>query len=146
MRALTFELNTLKKMSCMSSTHLKNLICFFYVLWRLLESNLPCLWKEKGEELGVKEDVFNEDIANDSIEWKLTRGLYVGCGVLVVISTNFCGEELQNKKKHISLIVCLLSFCLLWTCITNIDIRWTWWSFIVINRIHFSNYEEIDKS
>lgn len=66
-------------------------------LWRLLESNLPCLWKEKGEELGVKEDVFNEDIANDSIERKLTRGLYVGCGVLVVISTNFCGEELQNK-------------------------------------------------
>lgn len=86
-------------MSCMSSTHFKNLIFCFYVLWRLLESNLPCLWKEKGEELGVKEDVFNEDIANDSIERKLTRGLYVGCGVLVVISTNFCGEELQNKKK-----------------------------------------------
>ncbi len=38
------------------------------------------------------EDVFNEDIANDSIERKFTRGVYVGCGVLV---TNFLGEALQ---------------------------------------------------
>jgi hypothetical protein len=62
------------------------------------ESNLPCLWQEKGEELGVIEDVFNEEIANDSIERKLTRGLYVECGVLVVVvvTDNFCLEELQK--------------------------------------------------
>jgi hypothetical protein len=43
----------------------------------------------------VREDVFNEDIANDSIERKLTRGVYVGYGVLVVIATNFLEEVLQ---------------------------------------------------
>lgn len=61
----------------------------------ILGTNLPCLWKEKGEQLGVREDVFNEDIANDSIERKLTRGVYVGYGVLVVIATNFLEEVLQ---------------------------------------------------
>jgi hypothetical protein len=40
----------------------------------------------------VRDDVFNEDIANDSIERKLTRGVY---GVLVVIATNFLEEVLQ---------------------------------------------------
>jgi hypothetical protein len=43
----------------------------------------------------VREDVFNEDIANDSIERKLTRGVYVGCGVLVVIAINFLEEILE---------------------------------------------------
>ncbi len=56
--------------------------------------HLPCFWKEKGEEVGVKEDVFKDDTANDSIERKFTRGLYVGCGVLVVTSINLRDEIL----------------------------------------------------
>jgi hypothetical protein len=74
--------------------HLKSFFTLNDILKNCKKCNLPCLWEEKGEELGVKEDVFNEDIANDSIERKLTRGLYVECGVLVVVTVSFCRKEL----------------------------------------------------
>ena len=45
----------------------------------------------------MREDVFSEDIANDSMERKLTRGVYVGCGVLAL---NFRDATLKLKRKH----------------------------------------------
>lgn len=71
----------------------------FFFTWQILKIRfyLPFLWKQKGEEIGVTEDVFKDDIANDSIEWKLTLGLYVDWGVLVTSIWHTLGDVLEIR-------------------------------------------------
>lgn len=49
----------------------------------------------------MREEVFNEEMAKDSIERKFTRGLYFGCGVLVVFAT----DTLQETKQRYSSLI-----------------------------------------
>ena len=50
----------------------------------------------------MREEVFNEEMAKDSIERKFTRGVYFGCGVLVAFATDFRADTLNRNIHQLS--------------------------------------------